>query len=121
VLSKLIDPYSVAVVGAFTKPSSICCVILENLVTRFKRVVYQANPKYDEVEPWGRRIKFYKSLNVAKGPVGVVVIATPAPTVPKILEKAGVKGVKAATIISSGFAETGNAELENWVRAMAKQ
>jgi acyl-CoA synthetase (NDP forming) len=36
-----------------------------------------------------------------------------APTVPKILEEAGMKGVKSAIIISSGFAEAGNAELEN--------
>jgi acyl-CoA synthetase (NDP forming) len=95
VLSKLIDPQSVAVVGASTKPGSVGYVILENLVTRFKGEVYPVNPKYDEVELWGRRIKFYKSLSEVKDPVDVVVIATPAPTVPKILEEAGMKGVKA--------------------------
>jgi acyl-CoA synthetase (NDP forming) len=83
--------------------------------------VYPVNPKYDEVELWGRRIKFYKSLSEVKDPVDIVVIAMPTPAVPKILEEAGMKGVKATIIISSGFAEAGNAELENWVKAVAKQ
>jgi acyl-CoA synthetase (NDP forming) len=121
VISKLVDPQSVAVVGASTKPGSVGYVILENLVTRFKGQVYPVNPKYDEVELWGRRIKFYKSVSEIGDPLDVVVVATPAPTVPKILEEAGMKGVKAAIIISSGFAEAGNAELENWVKAVARQ
>ena len=49
VLPKLIDPQSVAVVGASTKPGSVGYVILENLITRFKGEVYPVNPKYDEV------------------------------------------------------------------------
>jgi len=57
-------------------------------------------------------IKFCKSISDISDPLDVVVIATPAPTVPKILEEAGLKGVKAAIIISSGFAEAGNTELE---------
>jgi acyl-CoA synthetase (NDP forming) len=44
VLSKLIDPQSVAVVGASTKPGSVGYVILENLVTRFKGEMYPVNP-----------------------------------------------------------------------------
>jgi acyl-CoA synthetase (NDP forming) len=63
VISKLVDPQSVAVVGASTKPDSVGYVILENLMTRFKGQVYPVNPKYDEVELRGRRIKFYKSVS----------------------------------------------------------
>ncbi|MGC9051449.1 acetate--CoA ligase family protein [Pyrobaculum sp.] len=120
-LTKLIDPQSVAVVGASPKQGSVGYVILENLATRFKGPVYPVNPKYDEVELWGRRLKFYKSVAEIPDPVDVAVIATPAPTVPKILEEAGQRGVAAAVIISSGFAEAGNTELENWVKAVAKQ
>lgn len=120
-LSKLLDPESVAVAGASPKQGSVGYVILENLVNRFRKKVFPINPKYDEVELWGRVIKFYKSISEVPDPVDVVVIATPAPTVPKVLEEAGIKGVKAAVIISSGFSEAGNAELENWVKAVAKQ
>ncbi|ABL87662.1 CoA-binding domain protein [Pyrobaculum islandicum DSM 4184] len=120
-ISKLFDPQSVALVGASTKQGSVGYVILENLVTRFKGVVYPVNPKYDEVELWGRRIKFYKSILEIDAPIDAVVIATPAPTVPKILEEAGLKGVPVAIVVSSGFAEAGNVELENWTKAVAKQ
>lgn len=120
-LSKLIDPQSVAVIGASAKQGSVGYVILENLVNRFQGSVYPVNPKYDEAELWGRKLKFYKSILEIQEAVDVAVIATPAPTVPKVLEEAGRKGVSAAIIISSGFAEAGNAELENWVRAVARQ
>jgi len=49
-ISKLVDPQSVAVVGASTKPDSVGYVILGNLVTRFKDQIHPVNPKYDEVE-----------------------------------------------------------------------
>lgn len=83
--------------------------------------MYPVNPKYDVVELWGRKIKFYKSIADVEKIVDVVVIATPAPTVPRILEEAGAKGVKAAVIISSGFAEAGNVELEYAVGDIAKR
>jgi acyl-CoA synthetase (NDP forming) len=83
VISKLVDPQSVAVVGASTKPGSVGYVILENLMTRFKGQVYPVNPKYDEVELRGRRIKFYKSVSEIGDPLDVVVVATPAPPCPK--------------------------------------
>ena len=118
---KLLDPDSVAVVGASPKPGTVGYIILENLATRFRGEVYPVNPKYDVVELWGRKIKFYKSIADVEKIVDVVVIATPAPTVPRILEEAGAKGVKAAIIISSGFAEAGNVELEHTVGDIAKR
>ncbi|MEZ0319331.1 MAG: acetate--CoA ligase family protein [Pyrobaculum sp.] len=120
-VSKLLDPESVAVVGASPRQGSVGYVILENMVTRFKGRAYPVNPKYDVVELWGRKIRFYKSLLEINDTVDVVVIATPAPTVSKIVEEAGIKGVKAAIVISSGFAEAGNLELEQRLRAVAKQ
>lgn len=120
-ISKLLDPQSAAVVGASPKPGTVGFVLLENLATRFKGRAYPVNPKYDVVELWGRKIKFYKSLLEIEDDVDVAVIATPAPTVPKIIEEAGQKGIKAAVVISSGFAEAGHVELENWVKTVAKQ
>jgi acyl-CoA synthetase (NDP forming) len=119
-LAPLISPSSVALVGASPKQASVGYVILENLVDRFRGTAYFVNPKYDEVEIKGRRLKFYKSISEIPGPVDVVVIAVPAQVVPQVLEEAGKKGVKAAVIISSGFAEAGNKELEDELRALGK-
>jgi intein/homing endonuclease len=45
--------------------------------------------------------------------VDLAVIAVPAAIVPKVLDECGRKGVKAVIIISGGFAEVGNRELED--------
>jgi hypothetical protein len=42
----------------------------------------------------------------------MAVVAVPAKAVPKVLEEAGRKGVKVAVVVSGGFAEAGNYELE---------
>ncbi|ACB40558.1 acetate--CoA ligase family protein [Pyrobaculum neutrophilum] len=120
-ISKLLDPQSVALVGASPKPGTVGYVILENLVTRFRGAVYPVNPKYDEVELWGRKLKFYKSVSEIDATVDVVVVATPAPTVPSIVEEAGRRGIPAAVVISSGFAEAGNQELEQRLASAARQ
>ncbi|MCC6020054.1 MAG: acetate--CoA ligase family protein [Thermoproteaceae archaeon] len=120
-LKKLLYPSSVAVIGASPKPGSVGYVVLENLLSRFKGAVYPVNPKYDEVELWGRKVKFFKSVLDVQEPVDVAVIATPAPTVPKVLDEAGRKGVAAAIVLSGGFAEAGNAALEEQVVAVARQ
>ncbi len=119
-LTPLISPRSVALVGASPKQASVGYVLFENLANRFKGTAYFVNPKYDVVEAWGRQFKFYKSLSEVPDPVDVAVIAVPAQVVPQVLEEAGKKGVKAAVIISSGFAEVGNVELENEIRAIGK-
>ena len=119
-LTPLISPRSVALVGASPKQASVGYVIFENLVNRFKGTAYFVNPKYDVVEAWGKQFKFYRSISEIPDPIDVVVIAVPAQVVPQVLEEAGKKGVKAAIIISSGFAEAGNKELEDEVRAIGK-
>lgn len=107
--------------GASPKRGTVGYVILENLVRRFGGRVYAVNPKYQEEELWNRRIRFYKSLEEVEEQIDAVVVATPAPTVPRVLEEAGKRGVKAAIVISGGFAEVGNEELESWVKAVARQ
>ncbi|MGC9119093.1 MAG: acetate--CoA ligase family protein [Thermoproteus sp.] len=119
-LAPLISPKSVALVGASPKQASVGYVIFENLANRFKGTAYFVNPKYDVVEAWGKQFKFYKSISEIPDPVDVVIIAVPAQVVPQVLEEAGKKGVKAAIIISSGFAEVGNKELEDELRALGK-
>nr|KJR74009.1 MAG: CoA-binding protein [Thermoproteus sp. AZ2] len=119
-LEALISPQSVAVVGASPKQATVGYVLFENMANRFKGKAYFVNPKYDVVEMWGKQFKFYKSISEIDDKIDVVVVAVPAQVVPQVLEEAGRKGAKAAIIISSGFAEVGNKELEDEVKAVAK-
>lgn len=119
--SELIDPKTVAVVGASPKVGTAGYIVFENLFTRYSGKVYPVNPEYNEVELWGQKIRFYKSVSEIPDRVDVAVIVIPAFAVPRVLEEAGKKGVSAAIVISGGFAEAGNERLENMVKSIARQ
>ncbi|MEZ5397705.1 MAG: CoA-binding protein [Bryobacterales bacterium] len=103
-LIRLFKPKSVALFGASSRPNSTGGVLLRNLLEGgFEGPIYPINPKHDEVQ--GR--KAYSSLEEVHEHVELAVIATPAPTIPAILESCGELGVEAAVIISAGFGEAG--------------
>jgi acetate---CoA ligase (ADP-forming) len=97
-------PRSVALIGASTEKTKI-----SGRPLRFFREfgyqgsIYPVNPKYEEIDG----LKCFASINDIPGEVDLAVITLPASAVPPALESCGAKGVKAAAIISSGFAEVG--------------
>lgn len=119
-LNKLFAPESIAVFGASTKPSAVGSQIFENLKKGgFKGALYPVNPKYKRIN----QTKCYASIDDIAKRVGLVVLATPAATIPTLLRQCGNHGVKNAVIISAGFAEAGEKgkKLERQVREIAKQ
>jgi acyl-CoA synthetase (NDP forming) len=115
-------PQSVAVVGASRKINKAGHVIFKNFVENkrrnvFKGEVYPVNPYEDYVLSY----KCFPSLTNIVGKVELVVIVVPAEHVPKIMSDAAEKGAKAVVIISGGFSEVGNIELEKQVVAIAKK
>ena len=67
--------------------------------------LFPVNPKHASVH--GQRA--YSRLDRLPGRPDVAVIATPGRTVPAIIGEAGSLGIKAAIVLSSGFAEAGPA------------
>lgn len=115
------DPPSVAVVGASKHVDKAGHVIFKNFVENkrlglFKGELYPINPREES-------ILGYKCFpSISKLPVNeieLVVIVVPAPSVPQVMVDAKEKHAKAAIIISSGFSEIGNHELENEVKHIA--
>jgi Acyl-CoA synthetase (NDP forming) len=111
-LEALVSPGSVAVIGASAKPRTIGYTISAQLMKRFRGRIYLINPNYGEGYIEGRRAKFYRSILEVEDSLDMAVVAVPAKAVPKVLEEAGRKGVKVAVVVSGGFAEAGNYELE---------
>lgn len=66
-------------------------------------------------------MKCYKSILEIKEKVDLAVIVVPAPIVPNVLEECGKKKVKAAIVISSGFAEVGRKDLEEQIKSIAQK
>mgnify|MGYP000188544642 CR=1 FL=1 len=98
------NPKSVALVGATEREGAVGRIILENLLlARDTRTIYPINPNKEKILD----IKCYPKISSLPEPPELAVIATPAETVPDIVEESGKAGVKAVIIISAGFKEIG--------------
>ncbi len=107
-MDRLFEPRSVAVVGASRDPSKVGHSVLRNLLAEFEGDVYPVNPHADEI----LGVRCYPSLSEVPAPVDLVVIAVPAPVVPEVVREAGEVGARYCVVISAGFSEAGNEELE---------
>jgi acetyl coenzyme A synthetase (ADP forming)-like protein len=102
-------PRSVAVIGASRNPKKVGHVILRNFIEgRFRGRIYPINPKTDRIFS----LACYPSVLKVPGTLDLAVVSVPAPLVPKVLDECGRKKTKAVIIISGGFGEVGNKELE---------
>ncbi|CAB3288955.1 Acetate--CoA ligase [ADP-forming] [Methanocaldococcus lauensis] len=115
-LKYIFYPKSVAVIGASKIEGKVGYAIMKNLKD-FNGKVYPINPKYDEI--FG--MKCYKSVLDIDDEIDLAVIVVPNIVVPKVLEECGKKGVKGAVIITAGFSEVGNYELEKKIKEIAKR
>lgn len=103
-LQPIFAPKSVAVVGASEKQGSVGQTLLWNLISSpFGGTVFPVNPKRHSV----LGIKAYARIKDIPETVDLAVIATPAPTVPAVIQDCVDMGVKGAIIISAGFKEIG--------------
>ncbi len=119
-LDAIFAPKSVAVVGATETPGSVGRTIVWNLISSsFGGTIYPVNPKRSSV----LGIKAYPNLSAVPEAVDLVVVVTPAATVPDIIKEAVELDVKGAIIISAGFKETGpeGAELERQIMEHARR
>ncbi|HDM92138.1 MAG TPA: CoA-binding protein [Candidatus Korarchaeota archaeon] len=111
------EPKSVAVVGASRNPEKLGHVVLRQLLENFEGRVYPVNPKADEI----LGLKCYPSVTSLPEAVDLAVVAVPAPITPQVVRECGERGVKAAIVISGGFSEVGNVELEEELKETAKK
>jgi len=112
------NPKTVAVIGASAHPRKVGHVIFRNFAEGpFRGKVFAVNPGADEL--FGH--KCYKSVLDIKERIDLAVIAIPAEAVIEALDECGRKGIRAAIIVTSGFKEIGNHELEEEVAASLKK
>lgn len=121
-LDAFFNPRSVAVVGATKKINKAGHVIFKNFAENkrrgiFKGEIFPVNPYEDSILGF----QCCPSIINVPGELDLVVIVVPADIVPSIMEDAAAKKVKAVAIISSGFGEVGNHELENKIITIAKK
>jgi acyl-CoA synthetase (NDP forming) len=90
---------------------------MRHLLASPKRKVYPVNPNESEV----LGIPTYDSVVNIPEAVDLAVIVVAAPRVPQIMQQCVQKGIKTAVIVSGGFAESGESELEAEVVKIARE
>ncbi len=104
-IEKILNPESIAVIGASRNPNKVGSAILKNIRLTFRGKIFVVNPFAEEIQG----IKSYKSITNIKDRIDVAVISIPAEKVLKALKDCERKKVSAAIIISAGFKEIGKA------------
>ncbi len=102
-LDYLFNPGSVALIGASSNLAKWGFHILSLLIAKGGRQIYPVNRNGDEIQG----LKAYQNVSQVPGPVDLAVITVPFVDVPAAMGDCARKGVKAAVVISGGFAETG--------------
>jgi len=116
-ITKLLRPKSLAVIGASASPGKIGYKVVENLIESGYKNFYPINPQVSEI----LGVKTYPSISDVPYDVEAAVVVVPAKAVPSVTEECGKKGVKGLIIITSGFSEVGDKELEEKVVNIAHQ
>ncbi|MFQ6160869.1 bifunctional acetate--CoA ligase family protein/GNAT family N-acetyltransferase [Sinorhizobium meliloti] len=99
-LHHAIDPKSVVIIGASNRGGSLGRVVIENvLAAGFEGEIWPVNPKYDQVS--GRRC--YRQVADVPGVPDLAVIVTPSQTVTSLIHELGIKGTRAAVVVTAGI------------------
>ena len=108
-LDALFQPRAIAIIGASSKEKSVGNDIVENLVKQgYAGQIYPINPKIDSLHG----LPVYHSVAELPEKIDLAILAIPAKFVSQEIEQAALKGAQAALVISAGFKEVGQKELE---------
>ncbi|MCF8476966.1 MAG: CoA-binding protein, partial [Pseudolabrys sp.] len=120
-IAKLLWPKTVAVVGASSDLQGLRGRILQAMLNHpFEGTIYPVSRSASEVQ--GR--KAYPSVTDLPEPADLAILIIPAQFIPDELERCGRAGVKAAVILSSGFAEEAGgsgAQMQRGIRETAQR
>jgi acetyltransferase len=115
----MFNPKTIALIGATDREGAVGRTILENLLRSKERKIFPVNPHMDKVLD----VDTYPSIAVVPEHVDLAVVATPARSVPVVIEECGKAGVEGVVIISAGFKEIGEEgiQLESEIERIRKK
>ena len=119
-INRMLTPETVALIGATEKEGSIGRTLLENLhYWSLERKIFPVNPRRKKA----LGLPCYPTLSDVPAHVDLAVIATPAPTVPSVVQECGEAGVEGIIIVSAGFREVGEEgkKLEEEIRKIRER
>jgi acetyltransferase len=103
-LRTLFQPTSLVVFGGSERKDSVGHHVLRNLIAGgYAGEIHVVNPKHSNV----LGLTCHANLAAVGRRVELAVVATPASTVPSVIQECAEQGVSAAIVLSAGFAEAG--------------
>jgi acetyltransferase len=119
-IERILKAESVAIIGASKNETKRGFQTIRTLLDeKYAGKIYPVNPKESQILGF----KCYKKMSDIKEPVDVALVATPARSLPAVLEDCGKNGVKGAVVLAAGFGETGveGRKLEDEMVAVARK
>jgi acetate---CoA ligase (ADP-forming) len=113
----LFQPQTIAIIGASSREKTVGNDVVKNLSQHFKGKIIPINPKIDEL--YG--LPVIHDIDEVDEVIDLVIVAIPAQFVAQAIRIAAKKGAKAAIVISAGFKEAGNLELEQELAAVCRK
>lgn len=111
-LDSFFNPSSIAVVGVSNDPSKLGAVVFNNVIDAgFEGNLYAINPKCAGQELYGKPC--YASVADLPEAIDLVVVVVPAKFTMPVIDDAIKNKTKNISIITAGFGEVGNHELED--------
>ncbi len=120
ILNRMFNAKSIAVIGASSEPGKVGYSAVKNIVDGgFKGKVYPINPSRAGEELFG--CKYFAGVKDIPGLIDTAIIAVPAKLVNDAIVELGKKEVPTAVIITSGYSEIGNVEMQRQLVDTAKK
>lgn len=117
-MNRIMQPKSVAVIGASAEDGKIGNSVMKNLINGgYRGNIYPIHPKATEILGY----KAYPSVKDVPGEIDTAVFAIPAKFVAAALTECGEKKIAGAVLIPSGFAETGQHEMQEQLVAIGRK
>jgi len=118
-LETILNPRSIVIFGANNTFTTMGTGQMADILHTFPGKVFPIHPKLETV----LGLKAYKSvLDIpADEDIDLAFIVIPAQYVPHVLEECSQRGIKHAVIVTAGFRETGNADLNDQLIAVARE
>src|SRR5688572_23153616 len=99
-LEFLLNPRSIAVIGASNRPNRVGTVVTRNLrEAGFAGAIYPVNPKYDRVQG----IPPYSRVDGLPAAPDLALICTPPASIPELIARLGERGTRAAVVFTAGL------------------
>ncbi len=115
---RIFAPRGIAVIGASNDPAKLGCSTMKNILGGgYRGKVYPINPKGEEI----MGLQSYRDILEVPDPVDVAIVVIPAKFIPDEVTKIGKRGIAGAVVLASGFAETGNVQLQEELLARARE